>query len=77
MEKLPRYYFSWIVSSRNVDKCEMYPVEKLSDHLDRGQMLTDFFFKNWTFYKWFKSLKEDCKPGKYQGFGVDISWTMY
>jgi hypothetical protein len=23
MEKLPHYYFSWIVSSRNRDKCQM------------------------------------------------------
>jgi hypothetical protein len=27
MEKLPHYYFSWIVSSRNREKCEMLPLE--------------------------------------------------
>jgi hypothetical protein len=27
MEKLPHYYFSWIVSSRNRDICEMLPLE--------------------------------------------------
>jgi hypothetical protein len=27
MEKLPHYYFSWIVCSRNRDKCEMLPLE--------------------------------------------------
>jgi hypothetical protein len=27
MEKLPHYYFSWIVSSRIRDKCEMLPLE--------------------------------------------------
>jgi hypothetical protein len=27
MEKLPHYYFSWIVFSRNRDKCEMLPLE--------------------------------------------------
>jgi hypothetical protein len=25
--KTPHYYFSWIVSSRNRDKCEMLPLE--------------------------------------------------
>jgi hypothetical protein len=40
MEKLPHYYFSWIVSSRNRDKCEMLPLEtkhsggKLLPHSD-------------------------------------------
>jgi hypothetical protein len=27
MEKLPHYYFSWIVSSRNRDNCEMLPLD--------------------------------------------------
>jgi hypothetical protein len=27
MEKLPHYYFSWIVSSRKRDKCEVLPLE--------------------------------------------------
>jgi hypothetical protein len=27
MEKLPHYYFSWIVASRNREKCEMLPLE--------------------------------------------------
>jgi hypothetical protein len=27
MEKLPHYYFSWIVSPRNRDKCEILPLE--------------------------------------------------
>jgi hypothetical protein len=40
MEKLPHYYFFWIVSSRNRDKCGMLPVEtkqsggKLLPHSD-------------------------------------------
>jgi hypothetical protein len=40
MEKLPHYYFSWIVSSRNRDKCKMLPLEtkqsggKLLPHSD-------------------------------------------
>jgi hypothetical protein len=40
MEKLPYYYFSWILSSRNRDKCEMLPLEtkqsggKLLPHSD-------------------------------------------
>jgi hypothetical protein len=29
MEKLPHYYFSWIVSSRITDKCEMLPLETI------------------------------------------------
>jgi hypothetical protein len=46
MEKLPHYYFSWIVSSRNRDICEMLPLEtkhsggKLLPHSDlRGEVL--------------------------------------
>jgi hypothetical protein len=45
MEKLQHYYFSWIVSSRNRDKCEMLPLEtkkyggKLLPHSDlRGRV---------------------------------------
>jgi hypothetical protein len=40
MKKLPHYYFSWIVSSRNRDKCKMLPQEtkqsrsKLLPHSD-------------------------------------------
>jgi hypothetical protein len=34
--KIPHYYFLWIVSSRNRDKCEMLPPEKKkSENLKR------------------------------------------
>jgi hypothetical protein len=45
-EKLPHYYFSWIVSSRNRDKCEMLPLQtkqsrgKLLPHSDLMNMKT-------------------------------------
>jgi hypothetical protein len=36
MEKLPHYYFSWLVSSKNRDKCEIPPLETKQS---RGKVL--------------------------------------
>ena len=44
MEKLPHYYFSWIVSFQKRDKCKMLPLE--TKH-SRGKLLSHLNLQQW------------------------------
>jgi hypothetical protein len=45
MEKLPHYYFSWIVFSRNRDKCEMLPLEEIEKGSTRSHPVENSLWK--------------------------------